>query len=69
MMSEREGNRFAATDAPDLSTYASEDSLVSDSRAGLTPAQMVERKLVSLMPDAPWSVHPQQAANLRRPLN
>jgi hypothetical protein len=32
---------------------ASEESLVTDARAGLTPSQMVERKLLSLLKSSP----------------
>lgn len=35
---------------------SSEDSLVTDARAGLTPAQMVDRKLVSLLRNTPVPV-------------
>lgn len=33
--------------------FAAEESLVADSRSALTPAQMVERKLVHLLRDTP----------------
>jgi hypothetical protein len=35
-----------------------EESLVTDVRAGLTPAQMVERKLLSLLKSNPQPVSP-----------
>ncbi len=34
----------------------SEEALITDTRAGLTPAQMVERKLVSLLKSNPLPV-------------
>jgi hypothetical protein len=49
MHREREKDRFAMT-RPEPAGVAAEESLVTDARAGLTPAQMVERKLVSLLP-------------------
>jgi len=43
--------------------FAAEEVLVRDARAGLTPAQMVERKLISLLKGAPLPVsHLQTAA-------
>jgi hypothetical protein len=32
-----------------------EETLVTDSRAGVTPAEMVEQKLVSLLKNTPYS--------------
>jgi hypothetical protein len=46
----------------------SEEVLVRDARAGLTPAQMVERKLASLLQGVPLPVSPRQAGVRRRPL-
>ena len=46
----------------------SEEALVTDARAGLTPAQMVERKLVSLLQSAPLPVSRLQATAPRRAL-
>lgn len=37
----------------DQATGASPEAVVTDARAGLTPAQMVERKLVSLLGNQP----------------
>jgi hypothetical protein len=36
-----------------VSTVLAEETLVSDARAGLTPAQMVERRLHSLLQTTP----------------
>lgn len=47
--------RFEET-VPLLPTAESEETLVSDARAGLTPAQMVERKLATLLQSAPLPV-------------
>ena len=44
-----------------------DESLVRDPRAGLTPAQMVERKLMSLLQSTPLTLSRQQAAGPRRP--
>ncbi len=52
MNSERIDNRFSAS-LPEPAANYPEESLVNDARAGLTPAQMVDRKLVSLLPGAP----------------
>jgi hypothetical protein len=38
-----------------------QEALVTDTRAGLTPAQMVERKLVSLLSSTPMPVSQLQA--------
>jgi hypothetical protein len=48
---------------------ATEESLVRDDRAGLTPAQQVERKLVSLLRSTPLPVSQLQSARPRRPLS
>jgi hypothetical protein len=47
---------------------AAEESLVSDARAGLTPAQQVERKLVSLLRSTPLPLSQLQTAGPRRSL-
>jgi hypothetical protein len=47
----------------------SEEVLVTDARAGLTPAQMVERKLVSLLQSATLPVSRFQSSVQRRPLS
>jgi hypothetical protein len=39
-----------------LSQSPPEEALITDARAGLTPAQMVERKLVSLLKSNPLPV-------------
>jgi hypothetical protein len=39
-----------------LSPPCSEESLIADTRAGLTPAELVERKLVSLLKSNPLPV-------------
>jgi hypothetical protein len=47
---------------------ATEEVMVADVRAGLTPAQMVERKLVSLLKATPLPMSRMQTSNARRPL-
>ena len=42
--------------------------MVADVRAGLTPAQMVERKLVSLLKATPLPMSRMQTSNARRSL-
>jgi hypothetical protein len=42
--------------AADLGTVDQEEDLVADVRATLTPAQMVERKLLSLLKSSPLPV-------------
>jgi hypothetical protein len=46
-----------------------EESLVSDDRAGLTPSEHVERKLVSLLDSTPLGVSQLQAGRERRSLS
>jgi hypothetical protein len=48
---------------------AAQEALVSDARAGLTPAQQVERKLVSMLRNAPLPVSRLQGPGPRRPLS
>jgi hypothetical protein len=48
---------------------ASEEALVTDARAGLTPAQMVERKLVSLLQSGPLPAGRPQSTAPRRVLS
>jgi hypothetical protein len=55
-----EANSLAATPP-------AEEALVSDARAGLTPAQMVERKLVAMLRSAPRSRSRFQATGAPRP--
>ena len=45
-----------------------EEAMVADVRAGLTPAQMVERKLVSLLKATPLPMSRMPTSNARRPL-
>ena len=68
MESEHLFSRFAPPQAqPDAAP--SEEVLVTDVRAGLTPAQMVERKLISLLASAPPPPGGRfQAASPQRPL-
>src|SRR5262245_35678147 len=47
----------------------SDECLVTDARAGLTPAQLVERKLVSLLQNTPLPLSQQQGHGQRRPLS
>jgi hypothetical protein len=53
---------------PVLAAAGSED-LVRDARAGLTPAQMVERKLFSMLGSEPLPVSRLQSAGPRRALS
>jgi hypothetical protein len=46
-----------------------DESLVSDSRDGLTPAEQVERKLVSLLKSTPMPVSRLQSAVSKRSLS
>jgi hypothetical protein len=48
---------------------AAEEALVSDARAGLTPAEMVERKLASLLQGAPLPLSQRKTVSPRRPLS
>jgi hypothetical protein len=50
-------------------TAAPQESLVADTREGLTPAQMVERKLVSLLRSTPLPVSRMQTPGTRRALS
>jgi hypothetical protein len=45
-----------------------EEAMIADVRAGLTPAQMVERKLVSLLKATPLPRSRLQPTGARRPL-
>lgn len=49
--------------AADLLAEQQEEDLVADVRASLTPAQMVERKLISLLKCAPLPVSHLMTAN------
>jgi hypothetical protein len=46
---------------------ASDEALVSDARAGLTPSQMVERKLMSLLNSTPLPMSRLQPMPVQRP--
>jgi hypothetical protein len=48
---------------------AAQEDLVSDARAGLTPAQMVERKLFAMLRSTPLPASRLQSARPRRPLS
>jgi hypothetical protein len=50
-------------------TAAEEEVLVADPRAELTPAQIVERKLVALLNSAPLPMSRLQSGNSRRPIH
>jgi hypothetical protein len=62
MNTEFEINRFAVS-RPEPGTTYPEDSLVSDARAGLTPAQMIDRRLVALLRRAPLRSAPRKPAS------
>ncbi len=51
MNTECEINRFTVSRPKPITTYP-EDSLVTDARAGLTPALMVDRRLAALLRSA-----------------
>jgi len=62
--------RFQIATGPVSTTAPStEESLVSDARAGLSPAQQVERKLVSLLKSTPLPVSRLQSTGPRRSLS
>jgi hypothetical protein len=54
---------------PAVTSSLAEEALVSDARAGLTPAQMVERKLVALLRSTPLPVSRLQDTGRRRMLS
>ncbi len=56
MVYDNSRNRMTVTITEPVALPISEEALVSDARAGLTPAQMVERKLVSLLQSTPLPV-------------
>jgi hypothetical protein len=68
MESENVFSRFTPPPAPPV-VSTSDEALVTDARAGLTPAQMVERRLVSLLQSTPLPVSRLQAPAPRRPLS
>jgi hypothetical protein len=63
------GNLSAEPTPPAVVAAAAQEALVSDPRAGLTPAQLVERKLVSLLPGAQLPVSRLQGPGPRRALS
>jgi hypothetical protein len=67
---EREGLTPDPVLTPQLSPpvpIGDEETLVSDSRAGVTPSEMVERKLVSLLNSTPLPFSRLQTTTRRRP--
>ena len=65
---ERRSNRWReAQPEPSPDRPVSDEALVSDVRAGLTPAQMVERKLASLLNSTPLPMSRLQNTRLQRP--
>jgi hypothetical protein len=66
----RDGTSLTYDPSPATAVVAPpEESLVSDARAGLTPAQQVEQKLVSLLQNTPLPVSRLQNAGPRRSLS
>jgi hypothetical protein len=64
-----ESNHFKANPEGAQNVAAGkEEVMVADVRAGLTPAQMVERRLVSLLKVTPLPMSRLQTTNPRRPL-
>ena len=55
--------------SPSAPAPAPRESLVRDARAGLTPAQLVERKLASLLRGTPLPVSRLQDSERRRGLS
>jgi hypothetical protein len=55
--------------AAESACLPAEESCVTDARANLTPAQMVERKLVSLLQGTRLPVSRRQGGGPRRPLS
>jgi hypothetical protein len=45
-----------APTGPDALTTTPEEALIADTRAGLTPSQLVERKLISLLKSSPLPI-------------
>jgi hypothetical protein len=54
---------------PAVVAAAAQEDLVSDARAGLTPAQLVERKLVSMLRSGPLPVSRLQGPSRPRSLS
>lgn len=64
-----ESNHFKPnTDDKENATTGREEVMVADVRAGLTPAQMVERRLASLLKATPLPLSRLQTTTPRRPL-
>ena len=64
-----ESNHFKAdTDEAQTLPAGREEVMVADDRAGLSPAQMVERRLVSLLKATPLPVSRLQSSDTRRPM-
>ena len=65
----RQESLFATLNGPanDLGSSASEERLVTDARAGVSPAQMVENKLLSLLGNSQLPVSRLLAPRYRRP--
>ena len=55
-------------DGQEPTAVATEEVMVADVRAGLTPSQMVERKLVSLLKATPLPMSRLQTTGARRAL-
>ena len=68
---DRQGTAGAPADQANLvpAPAAAQEDLVSDARAGLTPAQMVERKLFSMLRSTPLPASRLQSARPRRSLS
>jgi hypothetical protein len=58
----------AGPDGTPPPAQATEEVMVADDRAGLSPSQMVERKLVSLLKAAPLPLSRLQTTSPRRAL-
>ena len=58
----------ASGDGQQTAPAVTEEVMVADVRAGLTPAQMVERKLVSLLKATPLPMSRLQTTGARRAL-
>jgi hypothetical protein len=69
MIRERTSLSYAPVNNSDTAVVEAEESLVSDDRAGLTPSEHVERKLVSLLDSTPLGVSQLQAGRERRSLS
>jgi ABC-type uncharacterized transport system involved in gliding motility auxiliary subunit len=61
--------RYDSEHVTPVAPPVAEESLVSDARAGLTPAQQVERKLVSLLQSTPLPVSRLENVGLWRALS